>query len=234
MDGTETWESWVPAGSGAIALVDPRPLTLPPSLPPYPRAATRYPCGPRRWRTHPSRWAPPARTWPRAAWRGGASAAAGGRPRTGAGPGRECACARLAGGAGLAAEWEGLAAAGRGLSPRGRGSGALRFLFPRRKSLFKKISKQSSVLHTSRSFSSGLHHSLSSSESLPGSPTHSLSPSPTTACRSPAPDAPAGECTPRPWEFQESEGPRQVAARPKNGGGPYGAAAEGMREGRMS
>nr|XP_013002962.1 microtubule-associated serine/threonine-protein kinase 3 isoform X2 [Cavia porcellus] len=58
----------------------------------------------------------------------------------------------------------------------------------RRKSLFKKISKQSSVLHTSRSFSSGLHHSLSSSESLPGSPTHSLSPSPTTPCRSPAPD----------------------------------------------
>ncbi|EHH59364.1 hypothetical protein EGM_09451, partial [Macaca fascicularis] len=41
----------------------------------------------------------------------------------------------------------------------------------RRKSLFKKISKQTSVLHTSRSFSSGLHHSLSSSESLPGSPT---------------------------------------------------------------
>uniref|UniRef100_A0A8C3R611 non-specific serine/threonine protein kinase n=1 Tax=Cyanoderma ruficeps TaxID=181631 RepID=A0A8C3R611_9PASS len=50
----------------------------------------------------------------------------------------------------------------------------------RRKSLFKKISKQSSVLHTSRSFSSGLHHSLSSSESLPESPTHSLSPGPTT------------------------------------------------------
>ncbi|KAK2087716.1 Microtubule-associated serine/threonine-protein kinase 3 [Saguinus oedipus] len=72
----------------------------------------------------------------------------------------------------------------------------------RRKSLFKKISKQTSVLHTSRSFSSGLHHSLSSSESLPGSPTHSLSPSPTTPCRSPAPDVPAGRCThPRqlPW-----------------------------------
>ncbi|KAJ1060330.1 hypothetical protein K5549_012925 [Capra hircus] len=67
----------------------------------------------------------------------------------------------------------------------------------RRKSLFKKISKQSSVLHTSRSFSSGLHQSLSSSESLPGSPTHSLSPSPTTPCRSPAPDAPAGGCTPQ-------------------------------------
>uniref|UniRef100_A0A672V4E2 non-specific serine/threonine protein kinase n=1 Tax=Strigops habroptila TaxID=2489341 RepID=A0A672V4E2_STRHB len=50
----------------------------------------------------------------------------------------------------------------------------------RRKSLFKKISKQSSVLHTSRSYSSGLHHSLSSSESLPESPTHSVSPGPTT------------------------------------------------------
>lgn len=62
----------------------------------------------------------------------------------------------------------------------------------RRKSLFKKISKQSSVLHTSRSFSSGLHHSLSSSESLPESPTHSLSPGPTTPCRSPAPDLPSG------------------------------------------
>ncbi|XP_028719257.2 microtubule-associated serine/threonine-protein kinase 3 isoform X9 [Peromyscus leucopus] len=62
----------------------------------------------------------------------------------------------------------------------------------RRKSLFKRISKPASVLHTSRSFSSGLHHSLSSSESLPGSPTHSLSPSPTTPCRSPAPDAPTG------------------------------------------
>uniref|UniRef100_A0A8C3XKK0 non-specific serine/threonine protein kinase n=1 Tax=Chelydra serpentina TaxID=8475 RepID=A0A8C3XKK0_CHESE len=62
----------------------------------------------------------------------------------------------------------------------------------RRKCLFKKISKQATVLHTSRSFSSGLHHSLSSSESLPGSPTHSLSPGPTTPCRSPAPDLPLG------------------------------------------
>ncbi|KFW63222.1 Microtubule-associated serine/threonine-protein kinase 3, partial [Pygoscelis adeliae] len=65
----------------------------------------------------------------------------------------------------------------------------------RRKSLFKKISKQSSVLHTSRSFSSGLHHSLSSSESLPESPTHSLSPGPATPCRSPAPDLPPGTPT---------------------------------------
>lgn len=82
--------------------------------------------------------------------------------------------------------------------PLGGGTcGESGFLTPRRKSLFKKISKQSSVLHTSRSFSSGLHQSLSSSESLPGSPTHSLSPSPTTPCRSPAPDAPAGGCTPQ-------------------------------------
>lgn len=86
--------------------------------------------------------------------------------------------------------WAARAAGGRGFEEPG-------FLTPRRKSLFKKISKQSSVLHTSRSFSSGLHHSLSSSESLPGSPTHSLSPSPTTPCCSPAPDAPAGGCTPR-------------------------------------
>uniref|UniRef100_A0A8C8VKI7 non-specific serine/threonine protein kinase n=1 Tax=Pelusios castaneus TaxID=367368 RepID=A0A8C8VKI7_9SAUR len=67
----------------------------------------------------------------------------------------------------------------------------------RRKCLFKKISKQTSVLHTSRSFSSGLHHSLSSSESLPGSPTHSLSPGPTTPCRSPAPDVPLDAVSPQ-------------------------------------
>ncbi|KGL84544.1 Microtubule-associated serine/threonine-protein kinase 3, partial [Tinamus guttatus] len=67
----------------------------------------------------------------------------------------------------------------------------------RRKSLFKKISKQSTVLHTSRSFSSGLHHSLSSSESLPESPTHSLSPGPPTPCRSPAPDLPPDAASPQ-------------------------------------
>ncbi|XP_071583928.1 microtubule-associated serine/threonine-protein kinase 3 isoform X4 [Heliangelus exortis] len=67
----------------------------------------------------------------------------------------------------------------------------------RRKSLFKKISKQSSVLHTSRSFSSGLHHSLSSSESLPESPTHSLSPGPPTPCRSPAPDLSSDAVSPQ-------------------------------------
>ncbi|XP_062483516.1 microtubule-associated serine/threonine-protein kinase 3 isoform X6 [Pezoporus occidentalis] len=67
----------------------------------------------------------------------------------------------------------------------------------RRKSLFKKISKQSSVLHTSRSYSSGLHHSLSSSESLPESPTHSVSPGPPTPCRSPAPDLPSDAVSPQ-------------------------------------
>uniref|UniRef100_A0A673MTS9 non-specific serine/threonine protein kinase n=1 Tax=Sinocyclocheilus rhinocerous TaxID=307959 RepID=A0A673MTS9_9TELE len=58
----------------------------------------------------------------------------------------------------------------------------------RRRSMLKKLSKQSTVMHSSRSFSSGLHHSVSSSESLPGSPTHSLSSGPTTPCRSPVPD----------------------------------------------
>uniref|UniRef100_A0A8C7NHV4 non-specific serine/threonine protein kinase n=1 Tax=Oncorhynchus mykiss TaxID=8022 RepID=A0A8C7NHV4_ONCMY len=62
----------------------------------------------------------------------------------------------------------------------------------RRRSILKKLSKQ--VMHSSRSFNSGLqHHSVSSSESLPGSPTHSLSPGPSTPCRSPAPDHQAGD-----------------------------------------
>ncbi|XP_009192122.1 microtubule-associated serine/threonine-protein kinase 3 isoform X7 [Papio anubis] len=82
----------------------------------------------------------------------------------------------------------------------------------RRKSLFKKISKQTSVLHTSRSFSSGLHHSLSSSESLPGSPTHSLSPSPTTPCRSPAPDVPPDTAASPPSASPSSSSPASPAA----------------------
>uniref|UniRef100_A0A2K6TMS5 non-specific serine/threonine protein kinase n=1 Tax=Saimiri boliviensis boliviensis TaxID=39432 RepID=A0A2K6TMS5_SAIBB len=55
----------------------------------------------------------------------------------------------------------------------------------KRSSLFRKIAKQASLLHTSRSLSS-LNRSLSSGESGPGSPTHShsLSPrSPTQAYR---------------------------------------------------
>uniref|UniRef100_A0A8C5C7M4 non-specific serine/threonine protein kinase n=1 Tax=Gadus morhua TaxID=8049 RepID=A0A8C5C7M4_GADMO len=55
----------------------------------------------------------------------------------------------------------------------------------KRRTILRKLSKQSTVMHSSRSFSSGLHHSVSSSESLPGSPTHSLSPGPATPCRSP-------------------------------------------------
>uniref|UniRef100_A0A6Q2ZLB0 non-specific serine/threonine protein kinase n=1 Tax=Esox lucius TaxID=8010 RepID=A0A6Q2ZLB0_ESOLU len=51
-------------------------------------------------------------------------------------------------------------------------------------SLFRKIAKQSNLLHTSRSLSS-LNRSLSSGDSLPGSPTHSLSArSPTQSYRS--------------------------------------------------
>ncbi|XP_059408803.1 microtubule-associated serine/threonine-protein kinase 1-like isoform X2 [Carassius carassius] len=54
----------------------------------------------------------------------------------------------------------------------------------KRGSLFRKITKQSNLLHTSRSLSS-LNRSLSSSDSLPGSPTHSLSGhSPTQSYRS--------------------------------------------------
>ncbi|XP_048353520.1 microtubule-associated serine/threonine-protein kinase 3 isoform X2 [Sphaerodactylus townsendi] len=81
----------------------------------------------------------------------------------------------------------------------------------RRKCLFKKISKQTSVLHTSRSFSSGLHHSLSSGESLPGSPTHSLSPGPTPPCRSPAPDVPPDSASP-PSTSPSSSTPTSPAA----------------------
>ncbi|TRY82942.1 hypothetical protein DNTS_008435 [Danionella cerebrum] len=58
----------------------------------------------------------------------------------------------------------------------------------RRRNMLRKLSKQNNVMHSSRSFSSGLHNSVSSSESLPGSPTHSLSSGPTTPCRSPVPD----------------------------------------------
>ncbi|XP_072272434.1 microtubule-associated serine/threonine-protein kinase 4 isoform X2 [Pyxicephalus adspersus] len=62
----------------------------------------------------------------------------------------------------------------------------------RRRSFFKKLTKQPSpLIHTSRSFSC-LNRSLSSGESLPASPTHSLSPrSPTPSCRS-TPDFPSG------------------------------------------
>ncbi|XP_041847605.1 microtubule-associated serine/threonine-protein kinase 3 isoform X4 [Melanotaenia boesemani] len=57
-----------------------------------------------------------------------------------------------------------------------------------RRRFLKKISKHTPPppMQSSRSFSSGLHQS--SSDSLSGSPTQSLSPGPSTPCRSPAPD----------------------------------------------
>uniref|UniRef100_A0A1A8GB41 Microtubule associated serine/threonine kinase 3 n=1 Tax=Nothobranchius korthausae TaxID=1143690 RepID=A0A1A8GB41_9TELE len=57
-----------------------------------------------------------------------------------------------------------------------------------RRRMFKKISKYTppSPMQSSRSFSSGFQQS--SSDSLSGSSTHSLSPGPSTPCCSPAPD----------------------------------------------
>uniref|UniRef100_A0A8C2ZUY3 non-specific serine/threonine protein kinase n=1 Tax=Cyclopterus lumpus TaxID=8103 RepID=A0A8C2ZUY3_CYCLU len=58
----------------------------------------------------------------------------------------------------------------------------------RRRSLFRRFAMQPSpLLHTSRSFSS-LNQSLSSGESLPGSPTHSLSPRSPTSTFRPTPE----------------------------------------------
>ncbi|XP_037331323.2 microtubule-associated serine/threonine-protein kinase 1-like isoform X2 [Pungitius pungitius] len=60
----------------------------------------------------------------------------------------------------------------------------------KRSSLFRKITKQSNLLHTSRSLSS-LNRSLSSGDSLPGSPTHGLSArSPTQSYRSALTESP--------------------------------------------
>ncbi|XP_014874726.1 microtubule-associated serine/threonine-protein kinase 3 isoform X5 [Poecilia latipinna] len=57
-----------------------------------------------------------------------------------------------------------------------------------RRRIFKKLSKHTAPppMQSSRSFSSGFPQS--SSDSLSGSPTPSLSPGPSTPCRSPAPD----------------------------------------------
>ncbi|XP_073671280.1 microtubule-associated serine/threonine-protein kinase 2 isoform X2 [Paramisgurnus dabryanus] len=53
----------------------------------------------------------------------------------------------------------------------------------KKNSLFRKITKQVTLLHTSRSLSS-LNRSVSSGESVPGSPTHMSPRSPTQGCRS--------------------------------------------------
>ncbi|XP_035380970.1 microtubule-associated serine/threonine-protein kinase 1 [Electrophorus electricus] len=58
----------------------------------------------------------------------------------------------------------------------------------KRGSLFRKIAKQSNLLHTSRSLSS-LNRSLSSGDSLPCSPTHGLSARSPTQTYRPPPDA---------------------------------------------
>ena len=66
----------------------------------------------------------------------------------------------------------------------------------KRTSLFRKITKQASLLHTSRSLSS-LNRSLSSGESGSASPTHNLSPrSPTQGYRSTPDSTHSGEHTP--------------------------------------
>uniref|UniRef100_A0A7N8XEJ5 non-specific serine/threonine protein kinase n=1 Tax=Mastacembelus armatus TaxID=205130 RepID=A0A7N8XEJ5_9TELE len=70
------------------------------------------------------------------------------------------------------------------MARRSKRTGAKEGQDKKRSSLFRKITKQSNLLHTSRSLSS-LNRSLSSGDSLPGSPTHSLSArSPTQSYRS--------------------------------------------------
>ncbi|KAM7372420.1 hypothetical protein PAMP_009587 [Pampus punctatissimus] len=70
------------------------------------------------------------------------------------------------------------------MARRSKRTGAKEGQDKKRSSLFRKITKQSNLLHTSRSLSS-LNRSLSSGDSLPGSPTHSLSArSPTQSLRS--------------------------------------------------
>ncbi|CAJ1075698.1 microtubule-associated serine/threonine-protein kinase 1-like isoform X2 [Xyrichtys novacula] len=70
------------------------------------------------------------------------------------------------------------------MARRSKRAGAKEGQDKKRSSLFRKITKQSNLLHTSRSLSS-LNRSLSSGDSLPGSPTHNLSArSPTQTYRS--------------------------------------------------
>ncbi|XP_068435628.1 microtubule-associated serine/threonine-protein kinase 1 isoform X2 [Clinocottus analis] len=76
------------------------------------------------------------------------------------------------------------------MARRSKRTGAKEGPEKKRSSLFRKITKQSNLLHTSRSLSS-LNRSLSSGDSLPGSPTHSLSArSPTQSYRSTLTESP--------------------------------------------
>ncbi|XP_010790736.1 microtubule-associated serine/threonine-protein kinase 1-like [Notothenia coriiceps] len=80
------------------------------------------------------------------------------------------------------------------MARRSKRTGAKEGQEKKRSSLFRKITKQSNLLHTSRSLSS-LNRSLSSGDSLPGSPTHSLSArSPTQSYRSNLTEPPYLEC----------------------------------------
>lgn len=84
----------------------------------------------------------------------------------------------------------------------------------KRSSLFRKITKQSNLLHTSRSLSS-LNRSLSSSDSLPGSPTHGLpARSPTHSYRSTPDSAYLGKLSAyaRPSTGWQGTGPLAVPA----------------------
>ncbi|XP_031726638.1 microtubule-associated serine/threonine-protein kinase 1-like isoform X1 [Anarrhichthys ocellatus] len=76
------------------------------------------------------------------------------------------------------------------MARRSKRTGAKEGPEKKRSSLFRKITKQSNLLHTSRSLSS-LNRSLSSGDSLPCSPTHSLSArSPTQSYRSTLAESP--------------------------------------------
>ncbi|XP_060038256.1 microtubule-associated serine/threonine-protein kinase 3 isoform X3 [Erinaceus europaeus] len=77
----------------------------------------------------------------------------------------------------------------------------------RRRSVLRKPSPQAPALHPSRSFSAGLHHSVSSGDSLPGSPTHGLTPGP------PTPDGPPDGASP-PGGSPGSSGPASPAPAP--------------------
>lgn len=172
----------------------------------FPRVETRCLFQQLPWRTRPLRWGPLGRAATRPRWPEGASGAGArmdkkGEPDSVTGllsptPGPVCAGDPSPGPV-CAVPWS-------ELRPP-----LTSFCSRKRSSLFRKITKQASLLHTSRSLSS-LNRSLSSGESGPGSPTHShsLSPrSPTQGYRV-TPEA----------VHSGMEGSPQVAEQPLGGG----------------
>lgn len=129
-----------------------------------PRVEIRCPFRPRPWKTRPLKWGRLGKAATRPRWPEGARGAGARRGKRG----------------------ESLARVLVALHPPCRLSNPEPLSRSRRRSsLFRKITKQASLLHTSRSLSS-LSRSLSSGESGSGSPTqsHSLSPrSPTQGYR---------------------------------------------------